>query len=67
MIPYLTLAEVAAYLRVHPTTVYRLIRRQGLPCFRFGTRDYRFDPDAVDAWRRAQQLADTGYDLWLES
>jgi excisionase family DNA binding protein len=29
--------EVAAYLKVHPTTVYRLLKRKGLPGFKVGS------------------------------
>lgn len=45
----LTLREVAHYLRVHPGTVYRLVRAGCLPAIRVG-RDLRFDIRAVDEW-----------------
>jgi excisionase family DNA binding protein len=32
----LTVRELAGYLRVHQTTVYRLLREQKLPAFRVG-------------------------------
>jgi len=41
--------DVAAYLRVHPGTVYRLVARGQLPAFRVGS-DWRFFKDIVDAW-----------------
>ena len=34
--PLLTLPEVAAFLRVSPKTVRRLVARRSLPCVRFG-------------------------------
>ena len=33
----LTVRELADYLRVHPTTVYRLLRSSQLPAFRVGS------------------------------
>ncbi len=48
----MTLQEVAAYLRVHPSTVYRLLRKQGFPGFKVGS-DWRFDQGTVDRWCRA--------------
>ncbi len=47
--PVMTMREVAEYLRVHPTTVYRLLRRGVLPAFRVGS-DWRFSRAALDAW-----------------
>lgn len=45
----MTLEEVAKYLRCHPSTVYRLLKRHELPAFKLG-RDYRFNRDAIDHW-----------------
>jgi len=45
----MTLREVAHYLRVHPATVYRLVKAGRLPAIRVG-RDLRFDVRVVDAW-----------------
>ena len=38
----LTVKEVAAYLKIHPSTLYRLLKRQGLPAFKMGS-DWRFN------------------------
>jgi excisionase family DNA binding protein len=46
----LTLNEVAEFLRVHPSTVYRLIRDRRIPAFRVGS-DWRFTLEAIDRWR----------------
>jgi excisionase family DNA binding protein len=46
----MTLPEVAELLRVHPSTLYKLIRRKQIPAFRIGS-DYRFHRVAIDAWR----------------
>ena len=34
----LTVRELAGYLRVHQTTVYRLLREHKLPAFKVGAR-----------------------------
>ena len=45
----LTVNELAKYLRVHPTTVYRLMSSRQIPGFRVGS-DWRFDLDAIERW-----------------
>ena len=49
----MTVREVAAYLRVHPTTIYRLVRRNQIPAFHVGS-DWRFNIEEIDSWRLAQ-------------
>jgi len=51
-----TVHEVAEYLRVHPTTIYRLLRLKKLPGFRIGS-DWRFNIDEIDHWRREEERA----------
>jgi excisionase family DNA binding protein len=46
----LTLEEVASYLRVHPSTIYRLLRKRKLPAFKVGS-DWRFNLESIDKWR----------------
>jgi excisionase family DNA binding protein len=46
----LTLDNVAKYLRVHPSTIYRLLKRKQLPGFKLG-RDWRFKRESIDRWR----------------
>ncbi|MBW3574290.1 MAG: helix-turn-helix domain-containing protein [Actinobacteria bacterium] len=46
---YLTVAEVAAILRVSTMTVYRLIKAGELPALRVG-RSYRLPEDDVDRY-----------------
>ncbi len=55
----LTVAEVAAALRVSNMTVYRLIRTGALPSTRVG-RGYRIWEDAVDAYLGRAATAATG-------
>jgi excisionase family DNA binding protein len=45
----LTIGEVAEMLRVHPTTIYRLVKRGELPGFKVGG-NWRINSDALDAW-----------------
>jgi excisionase family DNA binding protein len=45
----LTVHEVARYLRVHRSTVYRLIKSDQLPVFRVGS-DWRMTRDALLHW-----------------
>ncbi|HVA40211.1 MAG TPA: helix-turn-helix domain-containing protein [Candidatus Binataceae bacterium] len=46
----LTLEEVASYLRVHPSTIYRLLKKKQLPAFKVGS-DWRFNLESIDKWR----------------
>ncbi len=45
-----TVKELSNYLRVHPSTVYRLLKRGDLPGFKLGS-DWRFSIEAIDRWR----------------
>lgn len=46
----LTLGELADYLRVHPTTIYRMLKKKQIPAFRMGS-DWRFNRVTIDQWR----------------
>jgi excisionase family DNA binding protein len=52
----LTVSELATYLRVHRSTVYRLLKSGELPGFKVGS-DWRFSLAAVDEWRLRQSAA----------
>jgi excisionase family DNA binding protein len=43
----LTVAEVAAFLRVNRSTIYKLIRRGELPAFKVGS-DWRFNRAQIE-------------------
>ena len=45
----MTVMELSEYLRVHRTTIYRLLETGKIPHFRIGS-DYRFQRDAIDEW-----------------
>jgi excisionase family DNA binding protein len=47
----MTVREVAQFLRVHQTTIYRLLRTDGIPAFKVGS-DWRFSQQAVEAWMK---------------
>lgn len=53
----MTVQDVSAYLRVHPSTVYRLLKRNELPAFRVGS-DWRFNVEAIDRWRSRMEAGD---------
>ena len=46
----LTVQEVSSYLRVHPSTIYRMLKRNQLPAFRVGS-DWRFTVEAIDQFQ----------------
>lgn len=48
----LTVQEVSSYLRVHPSTIYRMLKKNQLPAFRVGS-EWRFTVEAIDKWRAA--------------
>jgi excisionase family DNA binding protein len=48
--PVLTVKDVAHYLKVHPSTLYRLLKAGQLPAFKVGS-DWRFSVEEIDRWR----------------
>src|SRR5271155_4749689 len=52
----LTVNELSEYLRVHRSTIYRLLKRGQLPGFKIGS-DWRFNVEAIDEWRLQQGAA----------
>ena len=46
----ITVSELAKYLRVHRSTIYRLLKKGQLPGFKIGS-DWRFSLEAIDKWR----------------
>jgi excisionase family DNA binding protein len=47
----LTVSELSEFLKIHKSTVYRLLREEGLPGIRIGS-DWRFSLDAIEQWLR---------------
>jgi excisionase family DNA binding protein len=48
-----TVNELADYLRVHRSTIYRLLKKGQLPGFKIGS-DWRFNVEVIDQWRLRQ-------------
>ena len=55
----LTVKEVAEYLRVNQTTIYRLLRKSEIPAFKVGG-DWRFNIESVDDWCLSADYASFG-------
>jgi excisionase family DNA binding protein len=49
----LTIAELSRHLRVHPTTIYRLLRQGRIPGFRVGSA-WRFNRSEIETWEHSQ-------------
>ena len=52
----LTLPEVADYLRVHPSTIYRLVKKGQIPALKIGS-DWRFNRESIDEWLAAAETS----------
>jgi len=46
----ITVGELSEYLRVHRSTLYRLLKKGQLPGFKIGS-DWRFNVEIIDQWR----------------
>lgn len=46
----ITVGELSEYLRVHRSTLYRLLKKGRLPGFKIGS-DWRFNLETIDKWR----------------
>ena len=65
----LTVKELSDLLRLHPTTVYKLVRQGKIPSFRVGN-EWRFRKDAIMRWLseksagagKVRKVIDTGGD-----
>ena len=57
----LTVKEVSALLAVHPSTVYRMLKRGTIPAIQIGS-DYRFDVNNIEKWVAAKHKEFTNGD-----
>ena len=55
----MTLREVATYLRLHRSTVYRLAREGDIPGFKVGTQ-WRFNSERLGRWMVGQKAGFAG-------
>lgn len=53
--PLMTVKETAKYMRVHPTSIYRLLKQGKLPALKLGS-DWRFLKSSIDAWMVSAQV-----------
>lgn len=53
-IAILKVSEVSDYLRVHPTTLYRLLKTHQLPGFKIGN-DWRISAEAMNRWLKEME------------
>lgn len=53
----LTAGEVAAYLRVSLSTIYRLLKTGDLPAFKIGS-DWRFNRLHIEEWLKSRSQVD---------
>ena len=45
-----SLKEVASYLGIHPSSVYRMLKRGELTAYKIGS-DWKFNLEAIEKWR----------------
>jgi excisionase family DNA binding protein len=50
----MTASEVTQYLRIHRSTLFRLLKKKEIPAFRMGS-DWRFSRQRIDRWRLDRQ------------
>jgi excisionase family DNA binding protein len=50
-----TVSMLARYLRCHPSTIYRLLKRGQIPAFKIGS-DWRFQKSVIDRWLKRSTI-----------
>jgi len=53
---WMTVKEVAEYLRLSPDMIYRLAQRGRIPVSKVGSR-WRFKKEKIDQWMDAQEVS----------
>ncbi len=53
---FITVNEVAKYLRLNKMKVYRLAQRGDIPGYKFG-REWRFKVDRLEQWIEEQEVS----------
>jgi excisionase family DNA binding protein len=48
-----TIIELAKYLKIPKSTLYKLVRSGSVPCLKLG-KHWRFHKDSIDAWLTQQ-------------
>ncbi len=49
----LTIDELAVYLKIPKSTLYKLVREGSVPCQKV-SKHWRFHKDAIDSWLKQQ-------------
>lgn len=55
----LTIEELAGYLKIPKSTLYKLVREGAVPCQKVG-KHWRFHKDAIDEWLKQHPLNRVG-------
>jgi len=50
----ITLAEAAKLLKVHQSTIYRLVKQRQIPAFKIGA-DWRLNLESVERWIKERE------------
>ena len=58
----ITISELSEYLRIHRSTLYRLLKKQQIPGFKIGS-DWRFNVETIEQWRMHQGSTFNGVSL----
>ncbi len=58
----MTLEEVSEFLRVHPSTVYRLLKKHLIPAFKVGS-DWRFNRTSIEQWCNRRDASEEDSDI----
>jgi len=58
----MTLEEVAAFLRVHSSTVYRLLKQHKIPAFKLGS-DWRFNQESIKRWVAERETVNSEFPM----
>lgn len=62
---FMTLEEVADYLRLTRKTIYRLLEKGVIPAWKVG-RQWRFDKDSINIWMRQNTINKTAHILVID-
>lgn len=53
---YCNVPEIASYLNVPVSTIYRKVEKREIPFIKVGPSTYRFDIRAIDKWMEKKQI-----------
>lgn len=48
--------EVSVYLGIHPSTLYRMLKRGEISAYKIGS-DWKFNLEAIERWRLEHELS----------